>query len=320
MKSKIRVGILGHGFIGSLHREVLSKLENFLVVSVADPAKDSVEGLPNNVQIFDDYRRVLDNAKDLDAVINALPTANHLQSASDTADCDLPMLLEKPMGTNLEEAEAIKRKVEEKGIKLMVGMTGRYHPEFVSAFEIMGQIGEILHLDERVHIGGTPFPSQYLDSQKCGHGVGLTNGVHTMDRFLWFMNDVVASVSVDYLGNNLFNSGVEDNIYGRVLFNNGKTGRFSLRWSPHQETDYVFEAVGSKGIVKVYGFERAVLVKGRSVTEIYRHNLEGDFRERHKPGIEQELKAFAEFLRGEDKTKHVDDCVKAQRIIDHFYK
>lgn len=317
MKDKIRIGILGHGFIGAVHREVLSQLDNYQVLSVSDISE--VKEL-SGVKVFDDYRRLLDNVNDLDAVINALPTTLHVQSVSDTADCGLPMLLEKPMGISTEEAEEIKRKTEESGVKLMVGMTGRYHPEFVAAHEALSRVGEILYLDERIHLGGTPFPAQYLEAQQCGHGVGLTNGVHTIDRFLWYLGRNASSVAVNHIGNEFFNGGVEDNIVGKVSFSNGRFGRFSLRFSPHQENDYVFEVVGNEGILRVYGFDRAVLVHGNDKTELYRHNPDIDFRERHKPGIKAELEAFAEFLKGSEQAKHVDDCVKAQQVIDQFYK
>src|SRR3989344_4289717 len=317
MGDKIRIGILGQGFIGSVYREVLFQLNNFQVVCVAEPVEASLKCL-SGVKVVSDYRKLLDDARDLDAVVNALPTTLHLQSVRDTADCGLPMLLEKPMGIHSEEAGRIK--TARSGIKLMVGMTGRYHPEFVRAHEMIGKIGEILQLNERIHFGGIPFPSQYLDTQQCGYGVGLTNGVHTIDRFLWYMNDNIASVSVDHIGNEFFHKDVEDNIRGEILFSNGKLGLFSLRWSPHQETDYVFEAVGSEGIIRVYGFDRAVLIQGDKSTELYRHNQDVDFRERHKPGLTAELEAFAEFLQGNKPTRHVDDCIKAQKVIDHFYR
>lgn len=319
MNDRIRIGILGYGFIGAVHREVLSQSDDYHVLYVSDISTDSVKGL-SGVRVVGDYHRLLDHASDLDAVINALPTTLHAQAASDTADCGLPMLLEKPMGINSEEAEEIKRKSETSRVKLMIGMTGRYHPEFVRGHEALGQIGDLIYLDERIHIGMTPFPVQYLDARQCGRGIGLTNGVHTIDRFMWYAGCNIVDVNIAAMGNDLFHADVEDNVRGIARFSDNRVGMFSFRWSPHQEIDCAFEAVGSEGIVKVYGFDKAVLVHGSEETVLYRHNTAVDFRERHKPGIKAELEAFAKFLRGDEPAKHVDDCVKAQEVIDRFYK
>lgn len=317
MTEQIRIGILGHGFIGSVHREVLVQLPSFHVVCVADPLDDHVQSV--DVQRYTDYRSLLDQEhKNIDAVIVALPTGLHLPAVDAAADYGLAILLEKPMGRDAEESRRIKTKIAEADGKLMVGMTGRYHPEFVRAYEALTRIGGVLSLDERMHFGGTPFRMHYLDKENYGRGVGLTNGVHTIDRFLWYAGEEIASVTVDHQGNELLHADLEDNIRGNVHFARGNCGRFSLRWSPNREEDYVFEVVGQEGIIRVYGYDRAIIISDNTEQELYRHTL-SDVRERHKPGIQAELEAFAVFLRGSEKTKYVDDCLQAQQVIDKFY-
>ena len=317
MSNVIRVGILGMGNVGRIHHFVASQMDNFEVVCVADPQMDSVPV----EHVFDDYRDLLrECSHDLDAVINALPTAFHLGSVEDTVRYGLPMLLEKPMGIDSGEAEQIQNIAEEYCVKVMVGMTGRYHPEFMFAHKFLSEIGEIMHVDERIHFGSANFPQQYVTRELFGHGVGLTNGVHTIDRFLWFTGQPITSMRIDHVGNELLHGDVEDSLRGKVTFRDGVPGWFSLRYSPHTESDYVFEIVGTEGMIRVKGFDNAVLIQGDTVTELYEHNPDMGFDQRHFPGIEAELNTFATFLQGNERTKHVDDCIRAQRVIGVFYK
>jgi len=331
MKEKIRIGILGCGFIGTIHADVLKELDSYHVVCVADlkeeAASATAKDLPD-VSFFKDYREAIDKkARNLDAVIIALPNTLHLEATKASLEAGLAVLLEKPMGINLEQARAIRDTYSQHNANLMISMTGRYHPEFVKAYNALreGEIGEPLFFNERIHSGGTPFPMQYLDETLAGKGVGLTQGIHTIDRFLWFSGANIVDVRLDHHGNEFFHKRLEDNVRGQALFSDQKEGVFSLRWSPHSEEDYVFEVMGSEGIIRVHGFEKAVVLKGNKTNVLYQHDMAQDIRARHKPGIKAELSAFAQLLLSgncinDTINNHILDCLKAQEVIDKFYK
>ncbi|MCK5474030.1 MAG: Gfo/Idh/MocA family oxidoreductase [Candidatus Aenigmarchaeota archaeon] len=316
---KINVGLLGYGFIGSIHREVMDELEKFSLVCVAEPKNELTTNL--NVSLYSDYQDLIEKEyKNLDAVIIALPTGLHRDATNYAFNFGLDVLLEKPMAVNSKEAKDIREENILHDSKLMIGMTGRYHPEFLSAYKAIksGIIGDLISLDEKMHYGSVDFPEKYLEKNLFGGGVGLTNGIHTVDRFLWFTGQEVASVDLEYIGNDFFKKDIEDNLMGAIVFDNGIKGTFSLRWSRNPEQDYVFEVIGTKGKVTVYGFDKTILSLSDKETVLFEHEKDTDFRRRHKPGIKAELLSFAQYLHSGDGNNHILDCINAQKITDYF--
>ncbi|MCK4550592.1 MAG: Gfo/Idh/MocA family oxidoreductase, partial [Candidatus Aenigmarchaeota archaeon] len=316
---KINVGLLGYGFIGSIHQEVMDELEKFSLLCVAEPKNELTTKL--NVPMYPDYQDLIDNEyRNLDAVVIALPTGLHREATKYAFNFGLDVLLEKPMAVNSKEAKDIRKEAILHDSKLMVGMTGRYHPEFLSAYNAIksGIIGNLISLDEKMHYGSVDFPEKYLEKKFFGGGIGLTNGIHTVDRFLWFADQEAASVDLEYIGNDFFKKDIEDNLRGNLVFDNGIKGTFSLRWSRNPEQEYVFEAAGTKGKVIVYGFDKTILSLDDKETVLFEHEKGTDFISRHKLGIKAELLSFAQYLHSGKGNNHILDCINAQKITDYF--
>ncbi|MEK6845708.1 MAG: hypothetical protein AABY26_03030, partial [Nanoarchaeota archaeon] len=126
---------------------------------------------------------------------------------------------------------------------------------------------------------------------------------------------------------------LEDYVAGVAINDSGMHIPFSLRWSPHQEEDYVFQITGTEGRLEVEGFKRCTLVKGcgegnRKV--LYEHDLTTDFRERHKPGIKAELEHFHKYLREQEKLlfpllperpaeSFLHEALAAQKAVELLY-
>lgn len=320
-ESKIRIGILGYGSIGKIHYDVLSSLKSYQLNCVAD-SKETPKNTPE-IHTYKDYKSLLKNeSNNLDAVIIALPTKFHVEATKDSMNFGLNVLLEKPMGSDSQEAIKIRDYASQKNKKLMIGMTGRYHPEFSRAYDSIqeGKIGKIVHLDERMHWGLKDNPNPYLKKEEWGRGIGLTNGIHTIDRFIWFMNSPIKEVQIAHIGTENFNGKLEDNINGEVKFANGKKGAFSLSWTKGEGQEYVFSAVGTDGTITVHGFKETFLQKKNEKKEsLFKHNTD-DITKNHQPGIKKELEVFAKLLQDpHTQVNHVDDCIEAQKVIDQFY-
>ena len=198
MIEKINVGLLGHGIMGQVYSKILNTSQKYNLKCVAEINEELLRCVPMNVSTYRNYEELLASETNLDAVIIALPTALHVNAAENALKRDLPVLLEKPMGINSEEAEYIQQIAFENNTKLMVGMLGRYHPEFVEAYNAAtnGKIGDILSFNEIIHEGYKNFPMQRLDKEQFGRGPGLTNGIHTVDRFNWFSRSTKKSVKI----------------------------------------------------------------------------------------------------------------------------
>lgn len=71
----------------------------------------------------------------------------------------------------------------------MVGMTGRFYPEFQRAFTALnnGTIGRPIAYAEHMHFDASDLPDWYFQRAYAGGGVLLTNGIHSFDRILWLL-------------------------------------------------------------------------------------------------------------------------------------
>jgi predicted dehydrogenase len=86
------------------------------------------------------------NAVELDAVVVLLPHDVHLEVMQACLNRKLPVLLEKPLAANIDEAEKIVDLVNEAGVPVLVGHNGLFHPAFeqVLSFVNQGWIGKPL--------------------------------------------------------------------------------------------------------------------------------------------------------------------------------
>lgn len=322
---KIKIGILGHGISGKLHREVIEDhISEMEVVALADSEKKSFEETNDDYELFSDYSSLVRAASDkeieVDAYIVALPINVHKDSLQKIAEVDnKPLLMEKPLSNNYQEAQAMEKIILEKNVKCMVGMTGRFHPEFQAAFSTLsfGDIGDIITMEERIHFHLTGNLLQYVDRER---GVGLGNGIHTFDRLRYFSSSTISRIDGKTILNKHFKREGDDYAAGVVVLENGLRIPFSLRWTKAPEEDYVFQITGTEGTITVRGFQYADITRNDGSTErLFEHDLSKSMIERHKSGLINELKYFTRFIKGEKQNNFLEDALAAQKAVELLY-
>jgi predicted dehydrogenase len=130
---KLRVGVVGVGYLGKYHAEKYAKMDNVDLVGVADVNRKNVEDIAKKFGT-----RAYLNYKDLfgkvDAVSIVTPTPLHFGISRDFLENNVDLLLEKPMTTTLEEADELIGLAESKGLIIQVGHLERYN-KAVTALE-----------------------------------------------------------------------------------------------------------------------------------------------------------------------------------------
>ncbi|RLB00566.1 MAG: hypothetical protein DRG83_11335, partial [Deltaproteobacteria bacterium] len=124
---KIKVAVIGVGYLGKYHAEKYSRIENADLIGVidivAERAKTIAERL--NTAYFTDYSEIMD---EIDAVSIVVPTSDHFKVARDFIEAGKHVLLEKPMTENLDEAKKLESLAKEKGVILQIGHLERFNP------------------------------------------------------------------------------------------------------------------------------------------------------------------------------------------------
>lgn len=135
---KVKVGVIGVGYLGKFHAEKYSKMEDAVLVGVADVAEKNVREVAErcNTQAFTDYRELLDK---VDAVSIAVPTSLHYEVGITCLEAGINILIEKPMTTTLAEADTLVAKAEEKDLILQVGHLERFNPAVLAMQQFLTQ-------------------------------------------------------------------------------------------------------------------------------------------------------------------------------------
>ncbi|NOX24915.1 MAG: Gfo/Idh/MocA family oxidoreductase [Deltaproteobacteria bacterium] len=124
---KLKVGVIGVGYLGRYHAEKYAKMKDVELVGVADNspgrAKEIAAGL--HTRMFSDYHELL---KLVDAASIVVPTKNHFQVAMDCLEYGLDILIEKPITKSISEADAIVSKARSCHRIVQVGHIERFNP------------------------------------------------------------------------------------------------------------------------------------------------------------------------------------------------
>lgn len=124
--SKVKVGIVGVGHLGSIHAKVYSKMDNVDLVGVCDcNIERALEiGKKFHTNSYADY-------EDLFGKVNAasivVPTSMHYNIAKEFLNQGIHVLIEKPITKTLSEADELIDMAREKGLIIQVGHVERFN-------------------------------------------------------------------------------------------------------------------------------------------------------------------------------------------------
>ncbi|MBI5044218.1 MAG: Gfo/Idh/MocA family oxidoreductase [Nitrospirae bacterium] len=123
---KIKVGVIGVGYLGEHHARVYSQLKGVELVGVVDVNKNRADEIARkiNTRAYYDYRDII---KLVDAVSIVVPTRLHYKIADEFLNKGVDILLEKPITITVSEADKLIKKAKAKRLILQVGHIERYN-------------------------------------------------------------------------------------------------------------------------------------------------------------------------------------------------
>lgn len=330
MTAKLGVGIVGCGLIGRRRALTAAAHADTRCLVVADPIATAARETAAAVgaECGEDWRRIVER-RDIDAVVIATPNGFLKEIATAALSAGKHVLVEKPMGRDLVEAEAMHHAACAAGRILKIGFNHRYHPAIAGARARVaaGDIGDVINLRCRYGHGGRPgYEREWRGNRElAGGGELLDQGVHVVDLVHWFVGmprDAFATVqtAVWPLG------GLEDNAFGLFRFGSGAVASFHTSWTQWKNL-FSFEVYGRAGAVAVEGLGGSY---GRETLTVHRRRPEGGapVEETHAfEGPDEswrlEWEDFVRAVRGGGAAEmlgNADDGVTAMRLIDALYR
>lgn len=174
-------------------------------------------------------------AQGLDAVLVCAENANHRALVENAAAAKCHILCEKPIGTNLADAEAMKRVCELNGVRFMTAFPMRFAPsaQAVQAMIKRGELGSILGVNginhSEIPSGHRPW---FADKNLAGGGAVMDHTVHLVDLFRWYFEAEVVEVYAEV--DNLFcpdELGVDTAGVMLLQLSNGVQASIDCSWS-----------------------------------------------------------------------------------------
>ncbi len=155
---KLKIGVIGAGFMGSNHARVYSEIPDCKIVAISDidEKKAKAMGQKYNCSYYKDYKEMLDK-EEIEAASVTVPTKIHKEVSSYVMDKNIHVLLEKPIAGNIEDAQEIIKKAKEKNVKLLIGHIERFNPVVIKMKELIdkGKLGKIITIIAR-RVGSFP--------------------------------------------------------------------------------------------------------------------------------------------------------------------
>ena len=248
----VRVGLVGVGFIGTVHAESLKNLQdedlvNFVGVYDTNRNKAVQVSRKWNVRNFESYDDLL---KNVDAVILAIPSHVRKDMVLKAIDEGKHVFSEKPLARNLKDGMEIIGRLKDRGdLKFMVGHVLRYFPEYEMIREriLSGDLGRIASVRS---FRGSSIPNWsdwFRDFKKSG-GVILDLAIHEIDFWLWVLGEIET-----ILARSLSFDEKMEHDYAQIIlkFRNGTIAHIEGAWTKAPSYPFRFseEIVGTRASI-----------------------------------------------------------------------
>jgi len=270
-----------------------------------------------NPPTFTDYKKML-AAVHPDFIVALGRHSQMAAIAHDLLDAGYPFLMEKPMGLNAAEVEAVAAKAAKRNAFIAVPLAQRYAPFARRGRELIaaGRIGALSHIYVRIN---RPGPARYkawdcpwmFDPAEAGGGCVRNLGPHGLDMFLHLTGED-AEVTGTQVSHRAHALAVEDYATVTLRSRSGVLGTIEVgNGFPRDGTDGEWKLAGrdailtmKDGILKLATAAGDEVLPGTDVTAPYFTTLRD---------------ALDHWQRGEAAPIGVEDCLRAVRLVDQAY-
>lgn len=186
MSESLRAGLIGYGSAGRgiharLLREVGARVTHVVTRSPERGAQARADW--PGVVVDPGVEELLAHAPDLDVVVVASPTGEHVAHARAALDAGLAVVVDKPLAPSTAEARDLAAAAERSGARLTVFQNRRWDPEQLTLRAVLaaGDLGRV-HRFERRWERWRPVPQQrWKENDTRAGGLLLDLGAHLVD-------------------------------------------------------------------------------------------------------------------------------------------
>jgi myo-inositol 2-dehydrogenase/D-chiro-inositol 1-dehydrogenase len=299
--NKLKIGVVGVGFIGQLHARTVAESDAAELAAVIDisATQGKLIAERHGARYFPDVEKAC-AAGGIDAFIVALPDTMHRETTCQLLELGRPVLVEKPMAHSLAAAKAMAAAERKGGGRLLVAHILRFDPRYVGAASAVhqGKIGEPLHAtsgrftvrDIGLRLNGTSSPCFYL-------------GVHDVDALQWITGANITRVYSRAVAKLMPGLGVksDDAIFSTCELENGISGQLYCGWTlPNDIPTGIWartEVIGTEGVIDLDVRDHGLRIHSRGAWGLPDGLHWPEVNGRIMGDLHEEVRHFAEAVR-----------------------
>ena len=196
MSAPFRLGLIGGGRMGRTHLRALDGSTEVEIVAVTEPVESAAASLREQGLSVLPTAEEMFAESELDGVLIAVPTPQHIDTTRKALEAGLPVLCEKPFGLVPDDARAAGELASEKGLALQIAYWRRFVPQLSTLRSDLadGKYGTV-HFLVCSQWDEAPPP---LSFRNDSGGIYIDMGVHEVDQTRWLLGqdftDVKAQV------------------------------------------------------------------------------------------------------------------------------
>ena len=253
--NKLKIAVIGTGLVGSFHAETFFRNPNSELIAVCDIDKEKVNTIANRFKCkaYNEFESLI-NTEKLDAISIATPEQIRIAPALLAIEKGLKILLEKPLGRNLEDIENLVNKIKNHNKLISVNFILHEDPRYKLMKEKIknNEIGEIVscYARRRGNRFGIEIYAPWTDliSSTLIHDIQMVMSINNSKPARVYAEAVIRECAK-------FNS--HDAVMSLIKFTDGSIASFETSWvlpkNQPEPLDPAFHVVGDKGSIIIEG-------------------------------------------------------------------
>jgi myo-inositol 2-dehydrogenase / D-chiro-inositol 1-dehydrogenase len=189
---RIGLAIVGAGRIGLIRGEIAARHPNVGWIGIAETRADHGKQVGDRIGaefITTDFRELL-RRPEVTAAIIATDEHLHVDPVLAAVERGVPMLIEKPLATELPDSARVLAAIERSGVDAVVGYTQRFRQRFLVAKEKVrtGQLGDVTLVTSRAFMNRLVALDNYRRTDRPETiSPMVISGTHALDVVMWLM-------------------------------------------------------------------------------------------------------------------------------------
>jgi predicted dehydrogenase len=269
---RLGIAIIGAGRVGLFRGEVAARHPQVDFLGIADIKPDRAKYVAEKVGadfVTADYRELLARPE-VSAAIIATDEHLHFEPVLAAVERRLPLLIEKPLATELAESERALRIIEKSGVDAVVGYTQRFRRRWLAAKEKVrtGQLGDVTLVTSRAFMNRLVAIDNYQRTDDpASISPMVISGTHALDIVMWLMEakrpvEIYARSIDKALGPSC--KGI-DATAGLITFEDGSLYHASISWAlpvvwPAAVYSLDVGIVGTEGVLTIDDTHRDIVL------------------------------------------------------------